>query len=76
MQKVDKKKKERKGKSFRKEQYTALQNTLHTTITALCVHIEQTTGGWLRKQCSGTPHESMEGTSLLRGVQMAAHCLD
>lgn len=32
-QKVDKKKKRKKGKSFpEKEQYTALQNTLHTTF--------------------------------------------
>lgn len=41
MQKVDKKKKERE-KSFRKEQYSALQNTLHMTMNGSpCVHIEQ-----------------------------------
>lgn len=63
MQKVDKKKKERE-KSFRKEQYTALQNTLHMTINgSLGVHIEQDKW-WVVKEAvlryaSVSPHREL-----------------
>lgn len=85
MQKVDKKKKEkRKEKSFRKEQYTALQNKLNTITTALCVHTEQDRRWVLRKhaQARAAPLARRESTgslvtfqSFYRGRLGAEPCL-
>lgn len=74
MQKVDKKKKERE-KSFRKEQYTALQNTLHMTINgSLCVHIEQDKWRMVKEAVLRYASVSPIGNfSFLRGVQIPAH---